>query len=674
MIVLAFILLFTVAAVLAVPFVPENKKGIITIAGVVLNAVFSSVLASQALFNENIIMSFYGGPVFKEIAIRIDPLSAWFILIMNFTVLTSIFYGTQYLKAYSQDSSKLTMHYVSFLLNHLAMIFIYIVQNTLAFLCFWEIMAVTAFVLVIFESHKMETLKAGINYLIQSHICILFIMLGFIWVNFKTGSFDFVAITQYSSSIQPALGFVLYMLFFIGFSFKAGFVPFHTWLPYAHPAAPAHVSGLMSGVIIKLGIYGIIRMLLLVQVNYVLVGTVILVISVISGIYGVMLAILQHNLKRLLAYHSIENIGIIGIGIGLGALGKGLGNHYLEFAGFAGALMHTLNHSLFKSLLFYAAGSVYQAAHILNVEKLGGVIKKMPQTAMLFLLASVAICGLPPFNGFISEFLIYSGLFNAINISNHLSFTVLIILSIFGLVLIGGLALFCFTKAFGVAFLGAARSKYPEEMQEPNKMMLLPKWAIAFFIVAIGLFPQLFVGGASRVVSLFSGETLNFQPSPYYLTIMQKVGFASWTIILLAMVLYYIRKKVTEKVISTSGPTWGCGYETASPKLQYTSGSFSRTYRNLVKPILRVVKHEERINSIVPGKANVETHVFDKVEYVIVDVPMRHLRGFIGRFKFLQNGSVQFYILYGVVFIFIVITIPFLIRAAYSLVDLFKQL
>src|ERR1035437_10701142 len=187
-------------------------------------------------------------------------------------------------------------------------------------------MAITSFLLIIFEHHKMETLKAGINYLVQSHISIMFMTIGFIWVNSFTHSFDFNAITKYTSSVSPAVSFVIFLCFFIAFAIKAGFVPFHTWLPHAHPAAPAHVSGMMSGVIIKLGIYGILRMLLLIKVDYISMGYFILVISVISGVYGVMLAIVQHNVKKLLAYHSIENIGIIGIGIGLGTIGLGMNN------------------------------------------------------------------------------------------------------------------------------------------------------------------------------------------------------------------------------------------------------------------------------------------------------------------------------------------------------------
>ncbi|NJK97272.1 MAG: hypothetical protein HC905_22305, partial [Bacteroidales bacterium] len=353
--------------------------------------------------------------------------------------------------------------------------------------------------------------------------------------------------------------------------------------------------------------------------------------------------------------------------------GKGLDNTLLEFAGFAGALMHTLNHSLFKSLLFYAAGTIYQATHIINIEKLGGLMKKMPQTSLLFLLASAAICGLPPFNGFVSEFLIYTGLFNAVH-SNQLSQLVLIILSIFGLVIIGGLAIFCFTKAFGIAFLGTARSEYPGDLKEPGSGVLFPKYLIAIFIVVIGILPQVFIGAVIKPVSLFTGDTEVFQTSLFMVSTMQKVGFASWTFILLVFSVYYIKRSVSRGTVAKYSETWGCGYKTLSPKLQYTSSSFSRSYRNLIKPLLRISKHEGKIESLIPGVIKIESHVLDKIEYALIDKPLRNLKGLIGQFRFLQNGSVQFYILYGVVFIFIAITIPILINATSYLFELFKQL
>ena len=230
-------------------------------------------------------------------------------------------------------------------------------------------------------------------------------------------SFDSLPTYFANSSNWP-----LFLLFFIGFAIKAGFMPLHTWLPEAHPAAPSHVSGVMSGVMIKMGIYGIFRVVLATQSDLLIIGVLLLAVSLISGLLGVIYAILQHDLKRLLAYHSIENIGIIGIGLGLGIIGKATNNQMLMLLGFSGALLHTLNHSLFKSLLFFNAGSVYLAAKIRDIEKCGGLMKTMPYTALLFLLGSIAICGLPPFNGFISEYLIYFGMINTMHgagFSNH---------------------------------------------------------------------------------------------------------------------------------------------------------------------------------------------------------------------------------------------------------------
>ena len=296
-------------------------------------------------------------------------------------------------------------------------------------------------------------------------------------------------LTQYFSGHPNIL---LFLLFFIGFGIKAGFVPLHTWLPEAHPAAPSHISGVMSGVMIKMGIYGILRVLLSVQTDLLWIGTIILGVSLISGLLGVMTAILQHDLKRLLAYHSIENIGIIGIGIGLGIIGKATGNDALALLGLSGGLLHVLNHSLFKSLLFYGAGSVYRSTHTRHIDHLGGLIKKMPYTAVFFLIGSLAICGLPPFNGFISEYLIYLGMFKSLS-GASLYQIITILFSIIGLTLIGGLAIFCFTKAFGIVFLGQPRSDEVSHAKESGIGMMIPQIIIIVFILMIGLGSSLFV-------------------------------------------------------------------------------------------------------------------------------------------------------------------------------------
>jgi len=651
----------------------EKHKALIAAVGITLSAAISSSIAIKALQGNGFEYAYNGGQVFGEVRLAVDALSAWFILLMNFTVITAVFYGRSYMRAYKGMKADLNLHWISYLVNHSAMLGIFMVRNSLAFLVVWEVMAISAFLLVIFEHWKVDTLKAGINYLIQSHVSIVFLMIGFLWIAGVQDSYDFAAITAYCTKATPAAGVLLFVLFFIGFGIKAGFVPFHTWLPYAHPAAPAHISGMMSGVIIKTGIYGIMRIILLENTNFIIIGSIVLLVSIISGLYGVMLAIVQHNLKKLLAYHSIENIGIIGMGIGLGVIGVGLGNPLLAFAGFAGGLLHVLNHSLFKSLLFYGSGNIYQAIHSLNIDSMGGLIKHMPRTAILFLIAALAICGLPPFNGFVSEFLIYLGLFEAIH-TGQFEFTALIILSTLGLVLIGGLAILCFTKAFGIIFLGTARNEHKRIPLEADKGKLVPMYLVVALIMAIGLFPGIFIEFLRLPVQQFTGDLFVSGAHSAVISTIQHVTRATWGFVLLVTVIWFVRKWITASAPIANGPTWGCGYKTSDARLQYTASSFVRDYRKLVEPILSVTKHKTLITGIVPEKGHSSTHVYDLLESAIIDRPIRRIKAFIGKFNFLQNGSVQFYVLYGVIFIFIIITFPLLVEAVMFLFELIKQL
>jgi hydrogenase-4 component B len=667
---MSIILIISSLFIFAVASVKEKHKGTMALSAVLLNAIFSTWTAIGALTGNPYSEIIHGGNVFGDIAVRVDALSGWFVLLTNFTFITGILYGRQYLKKYPGNPANLSLHYICYILNQLALIAIFSVQHGLAFICVWEMMSISAFILVIFDHGRIETLKAGTNYLIQSHISIVFIVLAFIWVYSSTGSFDFSAIAKYCSSGPKEAGLLLFLAFFVGFGIKAGFVPFHTWLPRAHPAAPSHVSGVMSGVIIKTGIYGIMRMLMLIHENFLIVGYIILIISVISGIYGVMLAIVQHNLKKLLAYHSIENIGIIGIGIGIGAIGTGSNQPWLACAGYAGALLHTLNHSLFKSLLFYCTGNVQQATQSVNIERMGGLIKKMPRTALLFLLGALAICGLPPFNGFISEFLIYSGLYGAMG-SNSAS-TVVIILSISGLALIGGLALLCFTKAFGIVFLGTGRFSHPVPVTEGSSAKLFPLVLIAIPIIIIGSFPSLFITLLQKTVEDYATITL---PVNYtgFTDLMQNISFSVWGLILLITTLFFIRKIAMGKRIILEGPTWGCGYP-ATPSLQYSASSFVRSYAKIIKPLVFTNKTKDEIREIIPTPMHAGTNFHDRLEKGLIDWPLRNLRGFLGRFRFLQNGSIQFYVLYGVVFIAISIAIPLIMYAIQYLTQLLKHL
>lgn len=676
MIIIQIYVAILLLALVLIPFLEVKWKGVVTLSVVILSAILSGFAGINTLLGNTFEFLLSGTFVTGEIPIRIDALSGWFILLINFTLITGGLYGLQYMKSYREQSANLSLHCLAYLLLQASLTAICVVQNSLVFIFAWEIMALASFFLVIFEHYNQDTIKAGINYLIQAHVSILFLMLGFIWVAYRMNSYDFKSISEFSASFPLATSLGLFLCFFFGFAIKAGFVPFHTWLPYAHPAAPAHISGVMSGVIIKIGIYGILRMLLLIKTDYTALGFIILIVSVISGVYGVMLAILQHNLKKLLAYHSIENIGIIGIGIGLGTIGMGTKNSLLILLGFGGGMLHVLNHSLFKSLLFYGAGNVYQAAHTMNIEHLGGLVKRMPHTSFLFLIAALAICGLPPFNGFISEFLIYTGLFKELE-NNHLLHLPVILFSIFALVIIGGLAMLCFTKAFGAVFLGNSRNHLHHFVAEANTGKLIPMYMIVALIIAIGIFPNSFIQLLSEPVNLFSDKIQIFSsPSndPIITNTMEYIGRSTTGFILLSGFILFIRKKIIAEKSVALGSTWRCAYVGDTRKMQYTASSYIRTYRKLFEPAFSIQKKKREIKGVFPKEGWHQTHPHDKVEDWLIKMPLKQIRFFFDKFSFLQNGKSQFYVLYGVIFITLVISVPLLYEVAKNIIEFLNQI
>ena len=444
------------------------------------------------------------------------------------------------------------------------------------------------------------------------HISFIFILAAFLYIQSKTGILGFEGLVRF---LALQNGKIPILIFFAGFGIKAGFVPFHTWLPEAHPAAPSHVSGIMSGVMIKMGIYGILRVITYMKGDFLVPGVIMLAIALLSAVYGVMQAIMQHDLKRLLAWHSIENIGIIGIGIGIGLIGQAKSLPVIAFLGYTGALLHVLNHSLFKSLLFYAAGSVYLSAGTRIINQLGGLIKKMPWTSILFLIAAIAICGLPPFNGFISEFLIFSGLFAGLVCLNH-TFVIIFIISIAGLALTGGLAIFCFTKAFGISFLGSARSKYPNVISDPGPVMIVPQLAIALMILLIGIMPLFFVKWCGVVIHSSFGLLIPQEAHGFSLFTLKGIQMGGISLLLITCLIMAIRKYALsfKKVITE--PTWACGYTAVNSGMQYTATSFASDYAKLVKPVIKQVKeyYNAKEEKIFPTRRRFAFHVYDDIQ------------------------------------------------------------
>ncbi|HPA86614.1 MAG TPA: proton-conducting transporter membrane subunit [Bacteroidales bacterium] len=589
----------------------------------------------------------------------IDSLSAFFILVVNVTVLTGFLYSRGYLKPYyeSRSSLRFSLHYFAYLWLWLSMILVLIAREGFMFLIVWEIMALSSFILVIFDAEDTAIMKTGISYLIQMHVGMFLLLLAFLITAGDEGITGFDVLKEYFSGHSNVL---IFLLFFAGFGIKAGFIPFHTWLPQAHPAAPSHVSGVMSGVMIKMGIYGIMRVLISVQHDLLQIGVIILVISLLSSIMGVMMAIMQHDLKKLLAYHSIENIGIIGIGLGLGTIGLSSGNSVLSLLGYSGALLHVLNHSLFKSLLFFNAGSVYHAAHTRNVEHLGGLMKKMPFTALFFLAGSLAICGLPPFNGFISEYLIYAGMFKSLA-SASLYQSLALLASIAGLALTGGLAVFCFTKAFGIVFLGQPRTDKADAAREVHRGMLLPQLLPLSLIILIGLASPLFLKPVFAIVSggFGLGEAGFHEES--ITASLASVSILGGIFVVLTIVILAGRKLYLGKKEVTSGPVWGCGYPAAGPVQQYTATSWVYNYNHLARPLLQTKKIMEDIreDEIFPSPRSFSSESHDVFRKYLVDKPVGFISRLLKLIAVMQTGRIQHYILYAFLFMLAILLLTY---------------
>lgn len=623
----------------------ENLKFKIVSLFTGIGAVLCSIPAIKVITSgETLTQTFACSTPFGLVNVVIDPLSAFFILVISCMSFLATIYANGYMKHYLNKGMNVSSHCLFLVLLIASMLSVVTVQNALMFLIVWEIMSLSSAFLVIFEDNKKEVLAAGIKYLIYMHISVLFIILAFVLMTINSGSMEFSAFKEVLSNNQ-SLSTIVFLLSFIGFGIKAGFVPFHNWLPDAHPAAPSHVSGIMSGVMIKTGIYGILRVLSLIVAPAVSLGYFVLIISIISALYGVLYAITQHDLKRLLAYHSIENIGIIGIGIGVGMLGLAYHCTAVAVLGFAGGILHILNHSIFKELLFLAAGSVYTKTHTKDIEILGGLIKSMPKTALLFLVGSVAICGLPPFNGFISEFLIYFGMLKGLTI-NTLGSMVTLILVIAGLALVGTLAILCFTKAFSIIFLGMPRSEVAENVKEDTTIsFIFPMSILAIFTLVIGLCPKQVFNIMTAPVSVFTGSV----NVPDIVTLMQNVSLVCFGLIAFILLLTMVKLVIENK--RAQHCTWGCGYDKPNNHLQYTASSYASPLLSMLTPLFKKVFDIKKPKTLFPKDAHFELHIEDVEEAYFLKPFIKATEKFLVKFEKIQNGNIQQYILYGLIFL-----------------------
>jgi len=586
---------------------------------------------------------------FGDFSLKLDPLSRVFLATVIILIVSAGIYGIGYLRRYA-GKKPLGFHLFFYLVLSAAFALIMTAHNIILFLAAWEAMSISTYFLIVFHDEKPSVREAGFLYLIATHCGTFCLLLMFFLMASTAGSMDFSAIAR--TSFSPALAGAIFFLALLGFGVKSGFLPFHIWLPQAHPAAPAHISALLSGIAIKTGIYGICRVVWMIGVFPEWCGYALLSIGVVSGIMGVLYALGQHEIKRLLSYHSIENIGIIALGLGVGLLGRSHRMPFLSSVGFAGAIVHVFNHALFKGLLFLGAGSVIQKTHTGEMDRMGGLAKTMPVVSTLFLVGALAICGLPLFNGFISEFIIYLGLFQGL-LRLPLIGAVSCAVGILSLVLMGALALVCFTKVYGTVFLGEPRRPIESTDREDTSFWaVVPLLVLAGLCVWVGLAP-----GTMVSLAFLGGEYLaHVEHSAIMIEkVMVPLSMViGSSFIFLAVVsgLVFLRRVLLRGRSMPVSQTWSCGFSQVTPRFQYTSSSFARPVVDLVKSLLFLRRHGGRPSGFFPGKAHVHSAVHDASEEILFRPLFVWLTNFSKRIDDSRIRHTQMYLMY--IFLFLI--------------------
>jgi formate hydrogenlyase subunit 3/multisubunit Na+/H+ antiporter MnhD subunit len=576
--------------------------------------------------------------------LAVDPLSAFFLLPTFALSGLAALYGAGYLHV--EPGRRPGAPWLAFNLLVASMALVIAARNGILFLVAWEVMTIASWFLVTLHHERPDVRRAGRIYLVATHVGTAFLLVLFLSLAGPAGSLDFDGFA--GAAGRPGLTAAsLFLLAVVGFGTKAGFMPFHMWLPEAHPAAPAHVSAVMSGVMIKLGIYGLLRVLPFLGPPPAWWGWLLVAVGLVSGVLGVLYALAQHELKRLLAYHSIENIGIIACGLGLGLLGVAHGAGFLAVLGFSGALLHVWNHAAFKGLLFLGAGSVLRGAGTGEIEHLGGLMKRMPWTGAAFLTGAIAISGLPPLNGFVSEFLIYLGSFRAA--AAAAGETALAGVAVIGgLALIGGFAAACFVKAFGITFLGEPRGSAAREARESGALLRIPMTVLALACLAIGLaspwilpalgaalpYPEALPAGTAGPELDVAGRILVRVSVIGALFLLLAAGALAARALLLA------RRRPAESV------TWDCGYALPTARMQYTASSFAQPILELFAPMLGTRVSSKKPVGFFPEAASHATATPDSIRERVLRPIGEELARRLSHLRRIQEGRVQVYVLY----------------------------
>lgn len=576
----------------------------------------------------------------------LDALSAFFLLPVLVLSAVAAVYGARYMLAYRGKKSLIGswFFYNTFVVG---MVLVVLARTALLFLVSWELMSLSAFFLVTFEHEQAEVRRAGWIYLVATHLGVAFLIAAFVLLGRRAGSLEFSAFLTMRPLDARGSG-LIFVLALIGFGAKAGFVPFHVWLPEAHPAAPSHVSALMSGVMIKMGLYGLLRVLSFLGPPAAWWGLTLLFLGLVTALVGVALALSQRDVKRVLAYSSIENMGLIGLALGVGLWAKAGGVPVVAALGTIAALLHVWNHALMKGLMFLAAGSVLHGTGTRDMERLGGLMRRMPWTGAAMMAGAVAISGLPPMNGFVSEWLMYLSLMKRGLATNDVpALTALLFVGL--LALVGGLAAIAFVRLTGIVLLGTPRSDAARHAHESSPWMLAPMAVLVGLCLVVAVFPRAVAGWLSAPLDQVLGQGagqlfLGLESSEAPLGVLGKLNIG----VLLALGVAAVGLRVVcRRGELSEGSTWGCGYARPSGRMQYTGRSFTEMVgEHLLPRFLRPRTTRRAPRGVFPSWGEFGSSCPDPLSERVYEPLFRCWADRFSRLRILQQGKVHVYLLY----------------------------
>jgi len=595
---------------------------------------------------------------YLSFALRLDPLAAFFVLTISLVGLAASIYALGYM---AEFAGRLSLAAIGSLLNGflLSMTLVVLADNGFFFLILWEMMSLFSYALVVTEYERPGVREAGLFYLIMTHVGTAFIILTFLILFQETGSFSFEGFRHPDQRLPEGLRSLAFFTALIGFGAKAGIIPLHVWLPYAHPAAPSHVSALMSGVMIKTAVYALIR----VYFDFLggqfpwWWGFTILVVGSVSALLGVMYALMEHDLKSLLAFHSVENIGIILLGIGAGMIFHTYGLHELAALGLLAGLYHTINHAAFKALLFMGAGSILFATHTRNIEEYGGLLRRMPWTGACFLIGAWSIAALPPTNGFVSEWLVFQTLFLSFQLPTLLLKLMLPIAAAM-LALTGALALACFAKAFGMSFLAQPRSTHARHAKEVPLSMRIGMGLLAGACILLGLAPMLVVPLLDRIIGSLTGTAIGAKVLALdgWVVAPVTVEFSSISMPVLAALLVgsgalglLLARMIGKPLHKRYYKTWGCGLN-LTPRMEYTATGFvqpiKRVFGTIYQPTVKLEAEFLEQSKYFIKHQRFEFHIEPLFEKYLYKPVVAFLLVMAGRLRIIQAGDLHLYLAY----------------------------